>query len=229
VRGENAASRPVDAVVFDFDGLVVDTEAPVFEAWRAVFESHGCPPLTVEQWSLWIGRDTDNAEIIELLVAGASRPVDLEAMHATRRAHLSGLLSLEVVRPGVEAWLDEADRSGLGLAIASSSSDWWVLGHLERLGLRERFAYVACASATLAGKPAPDTYLAACAALEVVPRRAVAVEDSPNGIAAAKAAGLHCVAVPNPLTESLDLSAADLRLGSLADCSLAEAVTRVTR
>ena len=78
------------------------------------------------------------------------------------------------------------------------------------------------ASVRLAGKPAPDTYLAACAALEVDPSRALALEDSPNGIAAAKAAGLHCITVPNPLTAALDLSSADLRLDSLAACSLAD-------
>jgi HAD superfamily hydrolase (TIGR01509 family) len=220
-------SLPIDAVVFDFDGLVLDTEAPVFEAWRAVFEAHGCAPLTVEQWSVWIGTDTDDAEIIEMLVETAAVPVDIDAMHSVRRAHRDGLLAAEVVRPGVESWLDEADRAGAGLAIASSSPSEWVLGHLERIGLRDRFAHVVCAGSTLPGKPAPDTYLAACAALRVEPRRALAVEDSPNGIAAAKAADLYCVTVPNPLTESLDLSAADLRLGSLADCSLAAAVARV--
>ena len=115
----------------------------MFEAWRAVFEAHGCQPLTVEEWSLWIGTDTDDAEIIELLVAGASRPVDLDAMHTARRAHRDDLLEAEAVRPGVEAWLDEADRAGLGLADrVELARREWVLGHLERLGLRDRFAHV---------------------------------------------------------------------------------------
>ena len=76
-------------------------------------------------------------------------------------------------------------------------------------------------------KPAPDTYLEACARLRVEPRHALGVEDSPNGIAAAKAAGLRCVSVPNEMTATLDLSAADLHLASLADCTLAEAVARL--
>jgi beta-phosphoglucomutase-like phosphatase (HAD superfamily) len=84
-----------------------------------------------------------------------------------------------------------------------------------------------CAGEQRAGKPAPDTYLAACVALGVEARRALAVEDSAHGVAAAKAAGLLCVVVPNSLTKGLDLSAADLRLDSLADCSLADAVARI--
>jgi HAD superfamily hydrolase (TIGR01509 family) len=217
----------IDAVVFDCDGLILDTEAPVFAAWCAAFESHGCPPPTVEQWSVWIGTDSDDAEVVELLLASAQGPVDLDAMHAARRVLRDEMLGAEVIRPGVIAWIDEADAAGLGIAIASSSPDWWVLGHLDRLGLRARFAHVACAGHELAAKPEPDTYLAACAALGVEPRRALAVEDSPHGIAAAKAAGLHCVTVPNPITELLDVTAADLRLRSLADCSLRDAVARI--
>lgn len=217
----------IDAVVFDFDGLILDTEAPIFAAWCAAFEAHGCPPPTIEQWSVWIGTDTDDAALLEALLMGARRPVDLDAMHAARRTHRDELLAVEAVRPGVIAWIDEAAAAGLGVAIASSSADDWVLGHLDRLGVRGRFRHVMCAGNGRPAKPAPDTYLAACGALGVEPRHALAVEDSPHGVAAAKGAGLACVVVPNPLTESLDLSAADLRLGSLADCSLEEAVTRV--
>jgi beta-phosphoglucomutase-like phosphatase (HAD superfamily) len=77
-----------------------------------------------------------------------------------------------------------------------------------------------CVGRGLAAKPAPDTYRAACAALAVEPRAAIALEDSPHGVAAAKAAGLWCVAVPHAITELLDLSEADLVVRSLADVSL---------
>src|SRR5204863_1024281 len=132
-------SMGVDGIVFDFDGLVLDTEAPIYAAWCAAFESFGCPPPTIEQWSVWIGTDTDDSALIDALLAGARRPVDLDAMHEARRAHRDELLTAEAVRPGVIAWIDEAAAAGIGLAIASSSSDDWVLGHLERLGVRERF------------------------------------------------------------------------------------------
>jgi HAD superfamily hydrolase (TIGR01509 family) len=217
----------IEAIVFDFDGLILDTELPIYTSWCAAFEAHGAAPPTIEEWSAEIG--TAGAIDIEAwLVARAAGDVDLDAMHDARRAHQTTLLDVEVVRPGVEAWLDEADAAGLGLAIASSSDAGWVVGHLERLGLRSRFAHVVTAGdGGLPGKPAPDTYLAACVGLGVEARAALAVEDSPNGIKAAKAAGLWCVTVPHVLTETLDLSAADLRLPSLASSTIADVIAQL--
>ena len=217
----------VDAVVFDFDGLMLDTEVPVYAAWCATFESYGAAPPTLEEWGVYIGTDSDDRELLDLLVTTASVPVDVDEMQARRRAHRDALLAAEAVRPGVAAWIEEARAGDLGIAIASSSPDSWVLGHLDRLGLRRHFLHVLCAGNGRQAKPEPDTYVAACAALGVEPQRALAVEDSAHGLTAAKRAGLLCVVVPNSLTKSLDLSAADLRLDSLADCSLQEAVSRI--
>ena len=217
----------IDAVVFDFDGLMLDTEVPVYAAWCAAFESYGAAPPTLEEWGVIIGTDSDDRELLDLLAERAARPVDVDKMHAARRAHRDALLAAEDVLPGVMAWISEATEAGLGIAIASSSPDDWVLGHLDRLGLRAHFDHVMCAGESRLGKPAPDTYLAACAALGIDAKRALAVEDSSHGVAAAKRAGLLCVVVPNSLTKTLDLSAADLRLESLAECSLRDAVARI--
>src|SRR5436309_685938 len=111
----------------------------------------------------------------------------------------------------------------------SSSEAEWVLPLLERIGLHASFRHVVTTGSELRPKPAPDTYLEACLRLGVEPAHALAIEDSPHGIAAAKTAGLRCVAVPHELTETLDLSAADMRLGSLAECSLADAIARLAR
>jgi len=222
-------SVEIDAVVFDFDGLILDTEAPVYSAWCATFESYGSTPPTVAEWGAIIGTDTDDRELLHLLTTTATRPVDVDEMHAIRRAHRDELLAAEAVLPGVVAWIDEAAGAGLGIAIASSSPDEWVLTHLDRLGMRSRFVHVMCAGNGRSGKPAPDTYRDACAALGVQPGRALAVEDSAHGITAAKSAGLFCVVVPNPLTASLDLAAADLRLDSLADCSIRDALQQIGR
>ncbi len=216
----------IEAVVFDFDGLVLDTEVPVYASWCAAFEAHGATPPTVEEWSVTIGT-ADSVDMHAWLAERASLPIDRDAMDVARRAHRDTLLETEQVRPGVVEWLTEAEAASLGLAIASSSPDDWVEGHLARLGLRERFAFVVTAGDTYRGKPAPDTYVEACARLGVEPRHALAVEDSPNGITAAKAAGLRCIGVPNEMTATLDLSAADLLLRSLADCTIADAVARL--
>jgi HAD superfamily hydrolase (TIGR01509 family) len=215
----------IEAVVFDFDGLILDTEGPVFTAWQEEFEAHGCPPLTIEEWAAEIGT-TGGLDLVELVRTRATRPFDEEAMHARRRLRRDELLTHETTRPGIHEWLDDADALGLALAVASSSLLEWVEPHLERLGLRDRFAALACYADEIAGKPAPDTYLAACAALDVAPGTALAIEDSPHGVAAAKAAGLVCIAVPHRITEGLDLSRADLRLSSLADATLREVLDR---
>ena len=207
------------ALVFDFDGLILDTEGPVFAAWQEEFAAHGCPPLTIEEWSKEIGT-AGVLDLVALMRTRATLPFDEDAMHARRRDRRDALLELETARPGVHAWLDAADELGLRVGVASSSDREWVEPLLDQLGIRERFEHVVCYGSGLAAKPAPDLYRAACAALGVEPDAAIALEDSPHGIAAAKAAGLWCVAVPHAITELLDLSQADLVLRSLADLSL---------
>jgi HAD superfamily hydrolase (TIGR01509 family) len=216
----------IEAVVFDFDGLILDTETAIYVAWREEFIAHGGEPPTIEEWSEEIGT-VRGLDLVGLLHERATQAVDVEAVHARRTARRDELIQLEVVRPGVEAWLDEADAFGLQLAVASSSSSAWVENHLDRLGLRKRFSHVASRRPGVAPKPAPDTYLEACAAVGVDPRAALAVEDSPNGARAAKAAGLWCVVVPHAITESLDLSHADVRVDSLASATLADVIAKL--
>ena len=215
----------IRAIVFDFDGVILDTEAPIFRAWNEEFEAHGCPLLTVEEWSAEIGT-VQGLDLLALLRERATVEVDADAVAARRRGRRDELLAQEALLEGVETWLDDAREAGIALAIASSSEAGWVEPHLERLGVRHRFAHLACYRPGGRAKPAPDLYLAACAALGVAPAEALAIEDSPNGIAAAKAAGLVCVAVPHGLTESLDLSSADVVVPSLASVSLGEIVAR---
>jgi beta-phosphoglucomutase-like phosphatase (HAD superfamily) len=121
--------------------------------------------------------------------------------------------------------LDDAAAEGFRVAIASSSGLEWVDGHLARLGLRSRFAAVVTrddlSGADARTKPAPDLFLLAADRLGVEPAHCVAFEDSPNGVAAARAAGMVVVGVPGPMTVGLDMSAADLVVPSLAEIDLA--------
>jgi HAD superfamily hydrolase (TIGR01509 family) len=212
----------VDALVFDFDGLILDTELPIFTSWHELFVAHGVEPLSVQEWAASIGTQAGlDAMAILHERAGYVDDVLVEARVARRNE----LLALEVLRPGVREWIAEASAAGLRVGIASSSEPEWVLEHLERFGLTSSFGAIACWEEGRSAKPAPDIYLAACDGLGVAPEDALAIEDSPNGIAAARAAGLRCVAVPNALTESYDLSAADVVLRSLADATLTEVLS----
>ncbi len=180
----------------------------------------------MEVWGDVIGRGASYFDPYQELVAKIGHDLDREAVLNRRTArHLEMIAELEIL-PGVRDAVAEARRLGLLLGVASSSSRAWVAGHLERLGL-EGFDCVRCRDDVTNTKPDPELYLSVCACLGVAPGQAVALEDSANGIAAAKAAGMRCVAVPNPMTAGLDLSAADLRLDSLADVAVGELLERL--
>ncbi len=128
--------------------------------------------------------------------------------------------------PGVRELVDDARQHGLKLAVASSSPHDWVDGHLTRLELLSSFDVIKAREDVRHTKPEPDLFLAALSALAVQPGEAVVLEDSPNGVKAAKRAGIFVVAVPNPVTESLHFEEEDLRLSSLKAISLPELMRR---
>lgn len=179
----------------------------------------------MEVWSDVIGRGPEYFDPYQELVAKLGHGLDREAVLKRRKArHLEMIAELEIL-PGVRDAIAGAKSLGLRLGVASSSSRAWVTGHLTRLGLTD-FECVCSRDDVPHAKPHPDLYLAVCACLGVAPAETVALEDSANGIAAAKAAGLRCVAIPNPMTADLDLSAADLRLESLTDLSFVDLLER---
>ena len=206
------------AVIFDFDGLIADTEWPEYRSVAEQFERHGLtfPP---EDWVGVIGSSWD-VDWLGDLEARLGRPVDRDAVVLHRRRLLGGFLAELAVLPGVVALLEAARAAGLGTAVASSSPRSWVEPHLERFGLREHFDVVRTRDDVALAKPAPDLFLAACRALGVEPAEAVVLEDSAHGATAARAAGVRCVVVPNRLTVLSDLSHADLRRDTFLDLAL---------
>jgi HAD superfamily hydrolase (TIGR01509 family) len=211
-------------LVLDFDGTILDTEASSYRTWYEFWDAHG-QQLDLAEWQATIG--TDGAfDPWEELQRRLGRRLD-RACFAEIRARRDELLAAQDgPRPGVLAWLDDARRLGVPVGVASSSPSRWVERHLDRLGLRERFGFLACCEGdgAVPAKPDPTSYRLACERLGAHPHLSVAVEDSPHGVTAAVAAGLYTVAVPHPLTETLDLSAADLIAGSLVDLTLADAL-----
>jgi HAD superfamily hydrolase (TIGR01509 family) len=209
----------IRALIFDFDGLILDTEVPEFHAWQEIFQRHDCE-LPLEIWARCIGTSSEAFDPYAYLESLRGCGVDRQAMRAQWRHRRDELLAPQVAMPGIEAYLEDAARLGLQLGVASSSSRAWVTGHLERLGLLTHFATIQCADDVQATKPNPASYQAAVQALKVSPAQAIALEDSLHGIQAAKHAGLWCVAVPNALTRHLRLDQADIQLASLADMPL---------
>jgi HAD superfamily hydrolase (TIGR01509 family) len=209
----------VRAFLFDFDGLILDTEHAARAGWQHLYREHG-HELPTDLWATLVG--TTHApwspmEHLEELVGG---PLEREPLNERRRTHELALIKAEELRPGIADYFAAARQRGLKRAIVSSSNRGWVDMHLERLEETVGWDAICTADRDRArAKPSPTLYLEALELLEVTAAEAVAFEDSPNGVLAAKAAGIFCVAVPNEVTRDLGLEAAgaDLVLDSLAD------------
>lgn len=211
------------AVVFDFDGLILDTEWAIYESALAAFERHG-HALSVEAWSTIIGTNNELDDTWWDRVCGAAGVVGFDrslfdVAYAEQDRSIRDRLP---ANPGVPELLAELTAASVPLGIASSSSRAWVEHHTTRLGLAEHFSTMVGSDVVGGvGKPAPDVYLKACADLGADPTRSVALEDSAHGATAAKAAGMAVVAVPSRITIHNDLSHADLVVASVADLTLA--------
>ena len=214
------------AVVFDFDGVIINTEMADVSAWRAVYGRYGVE-FPLAQWQQNIGSHTvfDAAEALLSHTPPGTTKADL---HREFEAADQAFIQQLPIMPGVQGKLAEARTHGLKLAIASSSPANWLNTHLPRLGLLLAFDAVrTCTDVDGRKKPDPAVYLAACTAVGVPPHTALAFEDSMHGVAAAKAAGMYCVAVPNEATHGMDFSQADLIIPSLEAFSLAEIAQKV--
>lgn len=216
----------ISGIIFDFDGLILETEEPIFMSYQELYKQYG-RQLTLEDWAHVIGlspEESNPLDELDRLVGNPFRRREAELFLAERQR---ALLEEQKVMPGIPAYLDSARKMGLKTAIASSSSHSWVDEHLERLGLEEYFDTVCCSDDVNYAKPDPELYHLALERLELTPREAFVLEDSPNGILAARRAGLFCVAVPTPLTGQLSLEKADMIMGSLAETSLADLIHQV--
>jgi len=206
------------AVVFDFDGLITDTETAEFQSWQRVYADHRAE-LPRALWQTAIG--TEGAfDPYRDLAERTGRAIDRDAVREQCHEYLRPLLAALEPLPGVLDWIDAAQREGLAVAIASSSPASWVDRGLDTLGLSDRFSVRATRDQVKRAKPSPELYELALERLGVSAGEAVALEDSPHGVEAATRAGLFCVAVPGPMTRDMSFEAADLVVASLVDAPL---------
>ena len=218
---------PLRALIFDFDGLMVDTETSIFEAYRDIFAEHGAE-LPIATWEQIIGSTGTRDRVFPELERQIGHPVDRDALREKARAFHHDAASRMPAVTGVAELIADARDAGLHLGVASSSTSGWVMGHLDRLGLAGHFGAVCTREDVQTVKPDPALYRLAAERLGVDPHEAVALEDSPNGIASAKAAGLFCVAVPSPITARMKLDHADMLIDSLSDLRIPDLAARLS-
>ena len=213
----------IEAIVFDFDGLILDTETPEYDSWQEIFDSYGAR-LERETWESQIGRGHEAFNIYSHLADLSGRHIERETVRPRMRRRYLELIELNPILPGVEDYIVTAKNMGIKLAIASSSRGGWAHGHLKRRNLLHHFEFVLSAEDVENPKPDPELYTTAIERLGVKADNAFAIEDSTVGLTAAKAAGLPCVVVPNPMTNGMDFSEADVLLTSLLDLPLTELI-----
>ncbi|MBI5963802.1 MAG: HAD family phosphatase [Chloroflexi bacterium] len=211
------------ALIFDFDGLILDTETPEVLVWQSIYKDHGFE-LPVHEWEKTIGgygiSNFDAAEHLSRLSSGRLDPASL---HIRYRKEADVMIHANPILPGVVNMIEQAKEIGLQVAIGSSSPHSWVDTHAKRLGIFDYFDRIICQDDVAPGrtKPNPDIYLKALEQLNVKKDAAVVFEDSPNGVLAARRAEIFVVAVPNPLTVKMGVTG-DVTVPSLAELSLQE-------
>ena len=211
----------IKGLIFDFDGLILDTEEPSFSAWAQIYTDYGVE-LDLNRWAGCLGSSEAGFNPVAYLQGMLNQTVDEEMLRNTARINTDrAILELKPL-PGILTTLITASQMGLKMAVASSSPRSWVAGHLKRLDLYRFFNFVVCMEDVPEVKPAPDLFQAALFGLGLRSSEAIVFEDSPNGITAARRAGIFTVAIPNLVSSRLDTSHASLVLPRIDAISLPE-------
>lgn len=216
----------IKGLIFDFDGLILDTELPNLHAWQEIYRKYGYE-LPFDKYVLVIGTDESAFNPLNYLVEISGNKINPFDVSNEHQELLIQKLTFAELMPGVIEYLEAAKKLRLSTAIASSSNDEWVLGHLERLGAKDFFDFVITAGLVLPAKPDPTVYKIALKSLNCRANQAIAFEDSNNGVKAAREAGIYCVAVPNSVTVHMDFLESNLQIPSLLTLSLPELIAIV--
>jgi HAD superfamily hydrolase (TIGR01509 family) len=227
----NWAAMTIKSLLFDFDGLILDTETTEIDIWRTIYSDHGFDfpfDLYTQTVGGWGVSTFDAADHLHQLVNDS---LDVEVLRMRYKQESTRRLSIQPMQDGVQDYLTEGQRLNLRLAIASSSRHSWVEPHLTRLGLIHYFEKIICGNDVPVGrtKPNPDIFLKALDELHITASEAIVFEDSPNGVKAANNAGIYVVAVPNPTTACMKIEGADLTIKSLASLPLEDLLKHFDR
>lgn len=211
--------RALQLIVFDFDGLIIDTESAILDAWRDAYDHCG-RPFPHDTFQEMIGRADHPFDPWDDILSNGYQFASREELDTRFNRINEGLIAESPVLPGVIERIFEARARNIPVAVASSSSHSWVDRHLRERDLFAHFDLVRCRDDVAHAKPWPDLYFSVLDHFKVPAERAVAFEDSLNGMTAAKKAGMTCIVIPNGTTRTHDFSAADQVLSTLDEIDL---------
>lgn len=210
-------------IIFDFDGLILDTELPGFIAWKEIFDRYQVP-FTFQHWHKAIGTGPSAYDPAIDLCSQVMESLNPDEIRQNQLRRAYEILEKTSALPGVLDVIEDAKKAGIKMAVASSSPRDWVINHLTRLELVSVFDFILTAEDVLNVKPQPDLFQLALKKLGISASEAVVFEDSPNGIKAARAAGIFVIVVPNEITKSMDTSEADRQIGSFEEITLSQLI-----
>jgi putative hydrolase of the HAD superfamily len=213
----------IKGIIFDFDGLILDTETAEVHIWEKVFQQFGLV-LPMDRYLQYVGHATDNQFVQSFMHDMGLTDEQIESALGEYEHLFSSSDYFNTPREGIREFILSGKDSGLNLGIASNSYSNWVIGHLRNLKLEQFFDPICTREAVSNSKPDPEIYNLVLKNWKFAPQEVLAFEDSPNGILAAKNAGIVCVAVPNPLTANMDISNADLIFNSFTEMNLHEII-----
>ncbi len=209
----------IKAVIFDFDGLIVDTESIWFDVFQEILQEYGVD-LSLETFSKCVG-STDDA-LYEHMEIHATKPFDRMEIDREAEKRYQDFVEDLVLRNGVLGYLKEAKRLGIRIGLASSSERDWVEKYLKRFGILSYFDVMWTGDQVSEVKPAPELYERTIHFLQVQPDEALVFEDSGNGLLAARRAGIPCVVVPNRVTSQISFEGYAMKLSSMQEKPLRE-------
>jgi len=213
----------IRAIVFDFDGLIIDTETLEYEVLHQIYKEYEVE-LLIETYAQNIGTHIGEFNPYTNLANLAKQELDAQFIKNLHRERLHLLLPNLVLRDGVMDYIHQAKQMNLKIALATSSNRKWIDEFFARYDLHQYFDCICTSDDVTHVKPNPELYLRALSLLGVEGHEAIAFEDSHNGSIAAVTAGLHCIAVPNPVTQHFTFEHCSLILTSLAQTSLSEVI-----
>lgn len=216
----------IKAIIFDFDGTIIDTETAWYVAFRDAYKQHGVE-LTLEKYSECLGTSLHSFNPYTYLSTHHNIELDLDEFREAIQAKHTELMAKETIRLGILNYLKAAKAAGLKIGLATSSHMDWVEKYVDQLGISEYFESYSTADDVENVKPDPAVYLHALEQLGVEASETIAIEDSPNGARAAVKAGIHTVVVKNTITKQLPFSTGHHTIETLEGYELNELIESI--